>query len=270
MREDELKKQSAIPEVPRLGRSDSFRFCCNPSLVCFMHCCQDVSIILTPYDVLRLKRTLRLDSTEFLAQCTISAFTRQEKTPIVMLKMDPESRKCPFVTPEGCRVHASRPWACRMYPLGLADPERPTASEPRFYFLVREDFCQGHAGWQELTVSEWLTEQGVEQYEMMGAAFKDLMLHPFWRSDQSLSPQQARMCFMALYDLDRFRRFIFESSFLERFEVDEARVEALRTDDVELLDFGTQWLRFSLFREKALKIRSSFRENKMQPVSPGE
>ncbi len=67
---------------------------------------------------------------------------------------------------------------------------------------------------------------------------------------------------MACYDLDRFRRFIFESRFLELFEVDEARVEALRRDDEELLEFALQWLRFSLFQEKTMKIRQRGRRSK--------
>ncbi|SPE28139.1 conserved hypothetical protein (qmoABC associated) [Acidobacteriia bacterium SbA2] len=68
------------------------------------------------------------------------------------------------------------------------------------------------------------------------------------------------MFYMACYDLDRFRRFVFESRFLELFEVDEARVEALRHDDEELLEFALQWLRFSLFQEKTMKIRREVAE----------
>ena len=41
------------------------------------------------------------------------------------------------------------------------------------------------------------------------------------------------MFYMACYDLDRFRRFVFETRFLKLFDVDEARVEALRSDDQE-------------------------------------
>jgi Fe-S-cluster containining protein len=266
MPENDHIEKTALPEEPRLGLSDPFEFSCEKSFSCFTHCCQDVAIVLTPYDALRLKRALRLDSSEFLERHTLSAFTPQEKIPIVMLKMEPENKTCPFVTAEGCRVYASRPWACRMYPLGVADPERPTPSDRKFYFLVREDICHGHACGRKLTVGEWLAEQGVEQDEMMGASFKDLMLHPFWRNSQGLSPHEAAMCFMALYDLDRFRRFVLESSFLQRFDVDEARVEALRTDDVELLDFGVQWIRFSLFHEKALKMKRPVAEDKVQAV----
>jgi hypothetical protein len=60
---------------------------------------------------------------------------------------------------------------------------------------------------------------------------------------------------MACYDLDRFRRFIFETRFVQLFDIDEARVEALQTDDQELLDFAVQWLRFSIFGERSMKLR---------------
>ena len=63
------------------------------------------------------------------------------------------------------------------------------------------------------------------------------------------------MFYMACYDVDRFRRFVFETRFLERLDVDEARVEAIRNDDEELLDFGAQWLRFALFHDKTMKLR---------------
>ena len=63
------------------------------------------------------------------------------------------------------------------------------------------------------------------------------------------------MFYMACYDLDRFRRFVFESRFLQVFDVDEARVEALRNDDQELLEFGIQWLRLTIFGERSMKLR---------------
>ena len=62
---------------------------------------------------------------------------------------------------------------------------------------------------------------------------------------------------MACYDLDRFRRFVFESSFLDRFEVDETRAEAMREDDEELLEFAMQWLRFVLFGERTMKVKKA-------------
>jgi hypothetical protein len=106
-------------------------------------------------------------------------------------------------------------------------------------------------------VREWIASQDIEEYEMMGAPFKELMLHDFWEKEEPLTPQKMDMYHMACYDLDRFRRFVFESKFLELFDVDEARIEAVRRSDEELLFFATQWLRFSLFNEKTLKIKGS-------------
>jgi hypothetical protein len=102
---------------------------------------------------------------------------------------------------------------------------------------------------------------------MMGTPFQELTLHDFWSRGTALTPQQVEMFYMACYDLDRFRRFVFDSRFLALFEVDEARVEALRSDDEELLDFGIQWLRFSLFGEKTMKIRREIVEARQQAAA---
>ena len=92
---------------------------------------------------------------------------------------------------------------------------------------------------------------------MMGAAFRQVMLNEFWQKDEALPDEKAEMYVTAAYDLDRFRRFVFETRFLELFDVEEARVEAIRTDDEELLDFAMEWLRFSLFDEKTMRLRPS-------------
>ena len=37
-----------------------FRFACHPGVVCFTECCRDLKLLLTPYDVIRLKNRLGL------------------------------------------------------------------------------------------------------------------------------------------------------------------------------------------------------------------
>jgi hypothetical protein len=91
----------------------------------------------------------------------------------------------------------------------------------------------------------------------MGAPFREIMLDDFWDKSEPLEPRKMEMYFMACYDLDRFRHFVFETRFLELFDVDETRVEAMRADDEALLEFGIQWLRFSLFGERTMKVRPS-------------
>jgi Fe-S-cluster containining protein len=260
MHDDSTNPESIIRNVPRLTQNDRFVFHCDKSMECFTRCCHDVTIVLTPYDILRMKRALDMDSSEFLEQFTLSPFAKDQKIPAVILKMDPETKRCPFVTGEGCRIYADRPWACRMYPLGMAEPDNPTPTDQAFHFLIREDLCRGHDVGKGLTVSDWISGQGIEEYDVWGVPFKELMLHPFWNGEAFLTPEQIEMYYMACYDLDRFRRFIFQTRFLQIFDIDEDRVESMRRDDFELSDFAMQWLKFSLFHDKSLKIQRTVEE----------
>jgi Fe-S-cluster containining protein len=267
MSENHATPESIIRDYPRLSLDDRFCFQCDRSLECFTNCCHDVTIVLTPYDALRLKQALRIESSEFLEKYTLSPFAKDQKIPAVILKMDPETKRCPFVTQEGCQVYANRPWACRMYPLGMAAPDNPTPENRSFHFLLREEICLGHNTSRTVSVSEWISDQGIEEYDAMGTSFKELMLHPFWNQEGLLTPQQIDMYYMACYDLDRFRRFLFETRFFELFDVEEERIEALRRDDLELLDFAIQWLKFSLFHDESMKIKRSVLESKRGTVA---
>jgi len=255
MAEEKTPQERIVEDTPRMGLDDTFTFRCGKDLPCFTECCKDVSIILTPYDVLRLRRGLQMSSGDFLKQYTLSTVSRERKIPVILLKMDPDTKRCLLVTDDGCSVYENRPWACRMYPLGSAQPENPNPENRSFYFLLKEDLCKGHGEGREFRVLEWLQDQGIEHYEMMAESFKNLMLHPFWSSGKELTRDQLDMFYMGCYDLDRFRRFVFESRFLDCFEVDEMRADVMKKSDEDLLDFAMQWLAFSLFKEKTMKIR---------------
>jgi Fe-S-cluster containining protein len=248
-------QETILRDYPRLGLDDALQFRCEPGMDCFTRCCRDVSIVLTPYDVLRMRKALQVDSTEFLRKYTLIAYTQKQKLPIVFLKMNEDDKRCPLVTKDGCSVYTHRPWACRMYPLGLAEPKNPNPNEHGFYFVIREDLCHGHGKGSPCSLRKWIAGQGLEAFEMMGASFRQVMLNDFWKKDERLPDEKAEMYVTAAYDLDRFRRFVFETRFLSLFDVDEARVEAIRTDDEELLDFAMDWLRFSLFGEKTMRLK---------------
>lgn len=250
-------KDKIINDYPRLSASDSFTFSCHPGVSCFNKCCNDVNIFLTPYDILRLRKNLGISSSEFLEKYTLLPIEENLRHPVVMLKMDDESLNCPFVGPEGCSVYGDRPWACRMYPLGIASPKDETESNgEEFYFLLNEEVCRGfeeNKG-KTWTVSGWMDDQGIVEYEEMGRLFKDISLHEFFTKAKAIEPVKLEMFYMACYDLDKFRDFLFDSTFFKRFEVDEDKKERMRYDDVELLRFGFDWVRFSLFGEKTVKI----------------
>jgi hypothetical protein len=71
----------------------------------------------------------------------------------------------------------------------------------------------------------------------------------------SITADKLKMYFMACYNLDTFRRFVFESSFLKSFQLDKKSVSLLETDDAVLLKFAFKWLAFALFGKKTMKLK---------------
>ena len=79
-------------------------------------------------------------------------------------------------------------------------------------------------------------------------------------SKSSLGPaehhlKKIQMFFMVSYNLDRFKDFVFNSKFLQMFDLEEETAAKLRKDEEEVLQLGFQWLKFSLFGEKTLAVR---------------
>ncbi|MFC1888682.1 YkgJ family cysteine cluster protein [Thermodesulfobacteriota bacterium] len=266
MNDDNLPKDSGeklrekiLKDSPRLGPDDTFQFACHPGVSCFNQCCGDVNIFLSPYDVLRMKKRLGMTSSDFLEKYTILPVQKDMKLPIVVLRMkDDEAKSCQFLTEDGCGIYSDRPWPCRMYPLGLAaQKDTPDGWRgERFYFLLEEEVCKGFGEPKEWTVRQWLDDQGLDEYDEWGEGFKELAIHEFFEDDGVLTPDKMHMFYTACFDLDKFREFVFDSTLLERFEVDEDFVEEMRRDDEELLRFAFLWLRFTLFGENTVKVKA--------------
>jgi Fe-S-cluster containining protein len=247
----------ALRDKRKLDQDERFRFACHSELPCFNQCCSDVNIILTPYDVLRLARRLGISTTEFLDRYALLPITKDLQLPVVMLKMgEAPARKCHFVGEQGCTVYEDRPWACRMYPLGVAVPPARAGVEPEpIHFLFEDDFCKGHGEAADWSPLQWRADQGVDHHEEMERGYRELVSHPWFIGGRQLDPRRMEMFHTACYDLDRFRGFIFESTFLSRFELEPELVEQLRTDDLALLRFAFRWLRYALFAEPTMTVR---------------
>jgi hypothetical protein len=236
-----------------LKPEDNFQFDCHEGLDCFTRCCRDITIFLTPYDILRLKKALAISSEKFLSDYTLTV-SGSNGLPAVLLKMKSDNtRSCPFVTSQGCSVYSDRPWSCRIYPL---QPESTPKTEKvhRSYFSIMEiPFCRGLSENKVSTVSDWQAEQGIPIYLEMERAFKKISMHQLLVGKRIDNPKIREMYYMASYDLDRFRRFIFESSFLARFDVDPHEADTMKHDDVVLYKFAMKWLEYGLIGQHVLE-----------------
>ena len=244
------------PQTPTLPEQ-ACRFACHSGLTCFTKCCANPHLVLTPYDILRLKNRLQVSSEVFLDRYTVAETDGASGLPVVRLKMKHDGmRQCPFVAPDGCKVYADRPGACRLYPLGQAvsrifEGDRAGA----VYFKVKESYCIGWQEEKEWTIQAWLTNQGLDEYNTMNQSFMDVFTGRPLKAFQTLGDRQLKMVFMAAYNLDAFRDFVFKSSFLSRFDIAEDVQAAIRTDDVALMAFACRWLKFALFGERRISVQ---------------
>ncbi len=234
-----------------MGLNDAIDFDCRPDLECFTKCCGDVTIFLNPFDAMRLAERLEMDSTSFLKTYTVALQgSNNPVLPLVVLKMDEtrEGSPCPFVGPDGCSVYDVRPWACRLYPLDAVGPME-------FDFLNVKDQCRGIGCGNRQTIKEYLTSQDLASSFEMDALYNQITNHPRLAELDVDNPKIAQMVYLALYDLDLFRRLIFESSFLDKFEIPAERLAAIKENKIELYKFGIDWVLFGLFAEKTLTVK---------------
>jgi Fe-S-cluster containining protein len=245
---------------PRKYKLDSkFKFSCHKGKKCYTHCCSDLNMILTPYDIIRMKNRLGLTCDQFLAVYTQAEILSRTRLPVIRLQMtDDEKKSCPFVTPQGCTIYEDRPVTCRYYPLGTAafreQEIQPTGED--FYFMVREAHCLGFKEDKDWTVKAWRKDQGVELYDEINKGWMEFMLRKKSFGFQAeLSEESRAMFFMVSYNVDRLRRFIFESSFLEKYDAQKDLLEKIKSDEIALLQFGFDWLQSALFGANRVKLK---------------
>jgi hypothetical protein len=65
---------------------------------------------------------------------------------------------------------------------------------------------------------------------------------------------------MASFDIDKFRKFVFESGFLNIFDIDGEEIERMRTDEISLMKFGFKYLKYVLMLEETLKVKNEYRK----------
>jgi Fe-S-cluster containining protein len=247
-------------EPVRLTLDSKFKFRCHKGIACFTKCCSNIDILLTPYDIVRLKNRLGISSEEFLLDYTYIHFDEKTSHPFLYLKMgDNAERSCRFVTPDGCSIYNDRPANCRYYPVGQASLKKmdykinaPITEE--FYFFVKEEHCLGFNEDAEWTIKSWRDDQGVDIYDDMNRGWKEIL---FRRNlpGNVLDEKKQKAFYLACYDLDRFRRFVFESGFLEKFDIDEKRIEKIKNDETGLMKFGFDYTKYILMMEETLRLR---------------
>ncbi|MFH0730812.1 MAG: YkgJ family cysteine cluster protein [Pseudomonadota bacterium] len=262
MKSIDIKDLSGLPGR-RLAPKDTFSFRCHPGIGCFNRCCRNLNLFLYPYDVVRLKNKLGLSSDAFIEQYVDVVMREGNYFPDVLLKMAENADKtCPFLTESGCSVYSDRPDACRTFPLELGVLyESGRLKGETVCFFKPPAFCLGPTELTLWTPQTWEKDQQAEVYHRMTlrwAELKRLFLQNPWGPSGMENPK-AKMAFMATYNVDQFREFVFGSSFMKRYHVASTVLRKIKKIDSELMKFGFSWVGFFVWGKPTPDIKAKIK-----------
>jgi Fe-S-cluster containining protein len=230
-----------VPAEDRLGLDENFRFECRPDLACFNQCCQDKLIPLWPLDVVYLKQALGVDSDAFLEQHGRIMPDPDTGWPLISLGMT-EAGACPFVTDQGCRVYAARPTACRLFPLARALRITPAGKQDEFFYRLQAPGCLGLQEKRDLTVAQWIVDQDLAERQAHNERFEATLFPAGRKQAPPPEARQVQAVVLAGFNVDVFRAFVLKGGFLDKFQLNSDRIEAVRENDLAALDLGFDWL----------------------------
>lgn len=251
--ENENKK---FPEGMVPIGNEHFKFDCHPGVSCFTVCCKNVDLTLYPYDVLKLKKGLGMDSEDFMREYTFLLKGDNPFFPTVKLKLlDDDKKCCPFLKDEGCRVYDFRPSACRTYPLERAvDRSGISGMTDEYFFMTHHPYCMGHNETKEFGVKSWTRNQKLIEFNTMNSFWAELdtlfSTNP-WKGEGAGGEKQ-RVAFMVCYNIDGFRRFTQAHNLIKLFQIDKDFRRRIDKEDSELLKFGFEWLKLLLGGKSSL------------------
>jgi uncharacterized protein len=224
-------------------------FNCNKENRCFNECCRNLNQALTPYDILRLKNSLGISSKLFLRTYTSHHFGPGSGLPVVEFKPNPGTGyECPFVTHKGCSVYNDRPASCRMYPLARAIVKsRETGKVEEYFALIKESHCKGFGQKTSQSIKQWLQGQKVEKHNRENDKLMVLISLKNQIIPGQLEGVQADKFYLALYNLDEFRKQILQNDLLKEINIPLDIQEQIRSDDQVLLNLGIEWVKYILF-----------------------
>lgn len=253
-------------EPTRLELEDKLKFRCHRGVSCWNECCSRADVTLAPYDIIRMKDAVGMDTTEFLKEHTVPFELDMHSVPGLKLRTD-DSGGCLFMKAEGCSIYENRPTACRYYPSGLLSMKSINeSSDERHFLLIKEDHCKGHDEDHTQTIAEYREAQGVEEYDDLNLEWYQIILKKKSTGPAIGKPSDMslQMFFMASYDIDRFRRFVMSDAFVKIYDLTDDEYSELEKDDITLMKFGFTLMKQVFFGEMVIKEREGAWENRVE------
>ena len=107
-----------------------------------------------------------------------------------------------------------------------------------------------------MDIREWRISQEINHFDFVNKVWFEIILSKKLKAAGVVPDEKSKQLFlMASYDVDSFRKFVFESRFLDEYDVDEDTMDLIKEDEEELLQFAHKWLRGVLFGEGGYRLK---------------
>ena len=235
-------------EPTPLSLESRFRFHCHAGLACFNRCCRTPTVLLSPYDLFRLKQALGLTSRELLVRYTRQLIEESLNLPLIFLDPTQGPAGCPFLGTQGCSVYAHRPAACRLFPITMGS-QLTEQGVVDYYFCRRLEYCRGFDSDVQWTVESWMANQGFAEYDQGRREWLEILLRQGLPESPAVDARVQNLFATIAYDLDQFREMMADPVFRQARgqDVDEKTLAYLREDDLALLQLSYRFLKALLF-----------------------
>lgn len=145
-------------EEMTVGLDDTFKFHCTQCGKC---CTYREDIILSPRDIFKMAKELKMGTVEFFHTYCRSHIGDVSRFPIIRLNSVGSDARCPLLKNNLCSVHNVKPAVCAMFPLGRyvamdaqKDPQE-RLKDMTVKYLLQPPECGDES--ETHTVREWLT-----------------------------------------------------------------------------------------------------------------
>ena len=145
-------------ESMTIGLDDTFKFHCDQCGKC---CTHREDIILSPMDIYKMAKELKMTSVEFYHEYCVFNIGEHTRMPIVRLASEGKDTHCILLKNHRCSVHKVKPAVCAMFPLGRYmcfekdDYNAESIDTSKVKYLLQPPECGDES--ETHTVREWLS-----------------------------------------------------------------------------------------------------------------
>ena len=203
----DLLKRLDEGSLPDIQQDHQFTFECKDE--CMGRCCNNITILLDPWDIEIMARHLRVSGQNFLSEYGKYEFGYELKWPYVRLK-HAEDGPCIFMLEDGrCKIYPARSRNCRTFPIGRAVRFELDGMKIEKIFMVDNmDFCLGHKSEKKWTVEEWFNDADCQKFYELSDLYLELISYATTKlkSQVWMNRNIAQMMMPLLYGSDVLRK----------------------------------------------------------------